>query len=674
MAVSVQTKIKKLREEIQQHNYSYYVLDEPAIPDIEYDKLMRSLQKLEEANPKLITPDSPTQRVGAQALDSFLPAVHEVPMLSLGNVFSAEELESFEIRIKDRLKRDINIDYIAEPKLDGLAVSLIYEKGLLIRGATRGDGMTGEDITENIRTINSVPLRLRKHINLPNKLEVRGEVFIPKKGFEKMNSDARKKGEKTFVNPRNAAAGSLRQLDPRNTAKRPLDIYFYSATNIEKLTKIKTHYESLQYLKELGLKICPEISKVPGYRGCLNFYEEILKKRDNLDYEMDGVVYKVNELALQEELGFVSRAPRWAVAHKFPAQEAVTKVERIEFQVGRTGALTPVAKLEPVFVGGVTVSNATLHNMDEVQRKDVRAGDEVIIRRAGDVIPEVVKTVLKPGAKRKRAVQRPTECPVCHSEVVRIDDEAVIRCSAGLYCAAQRKGAIKHFASRTAMDIEGLGDKLVDQLVDEELISSVQDLFNLEKEKIIALERMGEKSAENLLSAIDKSKQTTFSRFIYSLGIREVGEATATALADNFDNLNDLLSTNHEELQEIDDVGPVVAENILAFFSQNHNRKVIEALINAGVSWKKKPKLKKQNAFLEGNTYVLTGSLEKLTRSEASEKLMQLGAKVTSSVSKKTTAVIAGANSGSKLTKAENLGIKVLSEKDLLKLIKSKTI
>ena len=670
MAASVQSKIKKLREEIQQHNYSYYVLDEPAIPDVEYDKLMRNLQELEEVHPKLITPDSPTQRVGAKPLDAFSPAKHDTPMLSLGNAFNAEELEAFEVRIKDRLKRDINIDYTAEPKLDGLAVSLIYEKGLLVRGATRGDGMTGEDITENMRTIKSVPLRLRKHKNLPTKLEVRGEVFMPIKGFEKMNAKARRKGEKTFVNPRNAAAGSLRQLDPRNTAQRPLDIYFYSATNIEKHTPISTQYESLQFLKELGLKICPEIEKVPGYRGCLNYYEEILQRRDKLDYEIDGVVYKVNDLMLQEELGFVSRAPRWAVAHKFPAQEAITKVERIEFQVGRTGALTPVAKLEPVFVGGVTVSNATLHNMDEVRRKDVRPDDEVIIRRAGDVIPEVVKTVLKPAAKRKKAIQEPAECPECNSEVIRIDDEAVIRCSAGLFCPAQRKGAIKHFASRTALDIEGLGDKLVDQLVDEKLISSVQDLFYLEKEKIIALERMGEKSAENLLAAIEKSKQTTFSRFIYSLGIREVGEATASALADHFSTLQTLLATSHEELQEIDDVGPVVAENIMAFFAQQHNRDVINALLEIGVSWKKKPKLKKQNTSLAGNTYVLTGSLEKFTRIEASEKLKQLGAKVSSSVSKKTTAVIAGANPGSKISKAEKLGVKVLGEKDLIKMLK----
>ncbi|MFK7815879.1 MAG: NAD-dependent DNA ligase LigA [Gammaproteobacteria bacterium] len=671
MAASVLNKIKKLRDEIQQHNYSYYVLDEPTIPDVEYDKLMRSLQEQEEANPKLITADSPTQRVGAKPLDSFLSAKHEVPMLSLGNVFNEAELEAFEIRIKDRLKRDINIDYTAEPKLDGLAVSLIYKKGLLVRGATRGDGATGEDITENIRTIKSIPLKLRQHKSLPSLLEVRGEVFMPKKGFDKMNAVARKKGEKTFVNPRNAAAGSLRQLDPRNTAKRPLDIYFYSATNIEKLTKTSTQYESLQLLKEFGLKVCPEVKLVPGYRGCLSFYAEISKRRDKLDYEMDGVVYKVNDLMLQNELGFVSRAPRWAVAHKFPAQEAVTVVDRIEFQVGRTGALTPVAKLEPVFVGGVTVSNATLHNMDEVQRKDVRKGDKVIIRRAGDVIPEVVKTVLKAGVRRSKSVQVPKKCPECGSDVMRIEDEAVIRCSAGLYCPAQRKGAIKHFASRTAMDIEGLGDKLVDQLVDEKLISSVQDLFYLDVNKICALERMGEKSASNLLAAIESSKQTSFARFIYSLGIREVGVATASALADYFPNLDALLNANKEQLQEIDDVGPVVADNITSFVAQTHNREVVDALTEAGVRWKNKPKITNKKASLAGNTYVLTGTLEQLTRPLASEKLKQLGAKVTSSVSKKTTAVIAGANPGSKITKAEALGVKVLSEKDLLKLLKT---
>jgi len=671
MAVSIQNKIKKLREEILQHNYSYYVLDEPVVPDAEYDKLMRRLQKLEEENPKLVTAESPTQRVGAKPLDSFPSAKHEVAMLSLGNVFNLEELEAFEVRIKDRINRDINIDYTAEPKLDGLAVSLIYEKGILVRGATRGDGMTGEDITENIRTIKSIPLKLRAHKKLPNKLEVRGEVFMPKKGFEEMNAVARKKGEKTFVNPRNAAAGSLRQLDPRSTAKRPLDIYFYSATNIEKVTKISTQYESLQFMKELGLKICPEVDLVPGYRGCMSFYEKILNKRDKLDYEIDGVVYKVNELTLQEELGFVSRAPRWAVAHKFPAQEAVTKVDRIEFQVGRTGALTPVAKLEPVFVGGVTVSNATLHNMDEVKRKDVREGDEVIIRRAGDVIPEVVKTVLKKGQRRSKPIQAPTTCPECDSQAIRVDDEAVIRCSAGLICPAQRKGAIKHFASRLAMDVEGLGDKLVDQLVDEGLVSSVQDLYSLNKESVSSLERMGEKSATNLLAAIEESKKTSFARFIYALGIREVGEATAGALADNFPNIDALVNANDDELQDIDDVGPVVAENIITFLAQTRNRKVIDELVSAGVEWKKPVRLNKKNASLAGNIYVLTGTFEKFTRPQATEKLKQLGAKVTSSVSKKTTAVIAGEKPGSKVTKAEKLGIKILSEKDLSKLLKS---
>ncbi len=671
MADSVARKIKKLREEIQQHNYSYYVLDEPSIPDVEYDKLLRALQELEAAHPKLIRADSPTQRVGAKPLDAFLPAKHGVPMLSLGNVFNEEELEAFEIRIKDRLKRDINIDYTAEPKLDGLAVSLIYENGMLVRGATRGDGLTGEDITVNIRTIKSVPLCLQKSKSMPKKLEVRGEVFIPKKGFEKMNAQARHKGEKTFVNPRNAAAGSLRQLDPRNTAKRPLDIYFYSATKIDKYSAVTTQYESLMFLKNLGLKVCPEVELVPGYRGCLNYYKKILAKRDSMDYEIDGVVYKVNDLSLQEELGFVSRAPRWAVAHKFPAQEAVTQVLHIEFQVGRTGALTPVAKLEPVFVGGVTVSNATLHNLDEVKRKDVRVGDTVIVRRAGDVIPEVVKTVLKPGRKRNKPVQAPNQCPECESDIVRIEDEAVIRCSGGLYCPAQRKGAIKHFASRTAMDIEGLGDKLVDQLVDEGLILSVKDLYHLDKEQVIALERMGEKSTTNLLTAIEKSKKTTFARFIYALGIREVGEATAAVLADHFQDLNSLMHADTEELQVVPDVGPVVAQNISAFFKQLHNREVIQELINVGITWGKKAASTKQKSRLAGKTYVLTGSLENFSRTEAASHLKSLGAKVTSSVSKKTTAVITGVNPGSKLTKADALGVTVLNEKDLLALLQN---
>ena len=673
MASSVKSKISKLREEIRQHNYSYYVLDEPTIPDAEYDKLLRELQRIEEAHPKLITTDSPTQRVGAKPLDAFAPAKHEVPMLSLGNVFSNDDLSAFEVRIKDRLKRDINIDYMAEPKIDGLAVSLIYENGVLVRGATRGDGITGEEITENIRTIKSVPLRLRKIRNLPKVLEVRGEVFMSKKGFDEMNKIARKEGDKTFANPRNAAAGSLRQLDPRNTATRPLDIYFYSATNIEKLTSITTQYKSLEYLKKIGLKVCPEVELAPGYRGCLNYYKKILDIRDNLDYEIDGVVYKVNDLDLQEELGYVSRAPRWAVAHKFPAQEAITKVLRVEFQVGRTGALTPVAKLEPVFVSGVTVSNATLHNMDEVKRKDVRMGDTVIIRRAGDVIPEVVKTVLKPGSKRNKPVQAPLACPECESEVVQIEDEAVIRCSGGLYCPAQRKGAIKHFASRTAMDIEGLGDKLVDQLVNENLISNVKDLYHLQKNQIVSLEHMGEKSSEKLLKAIEESKNTSFSRFIYALGIREVGEATANALAEHYQDLDLLMQADVENLQEVPDIGPIVAENITTFFNQIHNREVINELLNVGVNWEKQPVSKLRNNRLEGSTYVLTGSLENFSRTKAASLLKSLGAKVTSSVSKKTTAVIAGVNPGSKLSKADSLGVKILSEDDLLSLLQDES-
>lgn len=671
MAGSVENKIKKLRKEIQRHNHLYYVLDDPAIPDAEYDKLMRALQELERKHPHLISPDSPTQHVGAQPLDTFLPAVHEVPMLSLGNVFSAGELEAFETRLRDRLKRDAGMDYTAEPKLDGVAVSLMYEDGILVRAATRGDGVTGEDITGNIRTIRSVPLRLRKYGRVPTKLEVRGEVYMPKKRFEQMNDEARRKNEKIFVNPRNAAAGSLRQLDPRNTAKRPLDIYLYSATNVEKHTSVTTQYDSLHYMRELGLKVCPEVRLVKGHQGCLDYYEEIFAKRDALDYEIDGVVYKVNDLALQEELGVVSRAPRWAVAHKFPAQEVITQVSGIEFQVGRTGALTPVAKLKPVFVGGVTVSNATLHNMEEVRRKDVRVGDRVIVRRAGDVIPEVVKTVIKPGCARKRPVQIPGKCPVCKSDVVQIEDEVVIRCSGGLYCPAQRKGAIKHFASRTAMDIEGLGEKLIDQFIDEGTITCVKDLYHLKKEQIVALERMGDKSAENLLTALKKSKRTTFARFIYALGIREVGVATAATLAAHFQGLDSLMQADSEQLQKVPDVGPVVAKNIIMFLKQPYNREVIEGLKEVGIDWKEETKPARHD--LAGNTYVFTGSLKNYSRTEAALHLKALGAKVTGSVSKKTTAVIAGVDPGATLEKARALGVEILHEKNLKALLQTES-
>lgn len=669
MTRAVKHTLKKLREEIERHSHAYHVLDDPVIPDAEYDALFRTLQKLEADHPDLVAADSPTQRIGAKPRDTLPPAEHEVPMLSLDNVFDAGELEAFGARIRDRLGGDGDIEYIAEPKIDGLAVSLVYEQGVLVRGATRGDGVTGEDVTGNIRTIRSVPLHLQRHAGLPEKLEVRGEVFMSRQGFEKINAQARHEGKKTFVNPRNAAAGSLRRLDPRDTARYPLDLYFYNATNITQHTSVHTQFDALQYLKELGLKVCAEAKRVSGYRGCLEYYEAILGKKASLDYEMDGVVYKVNELALQEALGVVSRAPRWAVAHKFPAQEAVTRVTDIRFQVGRTGVLTPVAKLEPVFVGGATVSNATLHNMDEVRRKDVRVGDEVIIRRAGDVIPEVVKTVLEPDAGRSEAVPVPKACPECHAEVVRIEGETAIRCSGGLYCPAQRKGVIKHFASRTAMDIEGLGHKLVDQLVDKEQVSSVKDIFRLTKGQLVALERMGDRSAENLLNAIEKSRHTSLARFTFALGIRGVGEATAAALADHFRDLDPLSQADVERLQEVPDVGPVIAENITAFFRQPHNQEVISGLIDAGIVWEIKPEPEEHKAPLAGKTYVLTGRLEKFSRTEAASQLKSLGAKVTGRVSKETTAVFAGKNPGSKITQADSLGVSVRTEKDLLVLI-----
>lgn len=669
MTRAIEQKIEQLREDIEQHSYAYHVLDDPLIPDAEYDALFRALQQLESDHPDLVTAASPTQRIGAKPSDAFPPAEHAEPMLSLGNVFDAAELEAFETRIRDRLGEDREIEYTAEPKIDGLAVSLVYENGVLVRGATRGDGFTGEDITENIRTIRSVPLRLQKHRDMPERLEVRGEVFMPKKGFEKINAQARQEDRKTFVNPRNAAAGALRRLDPQETAGYPLDAFFYNATGIAKRTPIRTQFGVLQYLKKMGLKICAEAQQVSGCRGCLEYHAAILGKRAALDYELDGVVYKVNDLASQEVLGMVSRAPRWAVAHKFPAQEAATRIADIRFQVGRTGALTPVAKLEPVFVGGATVSNATLHNMDEVNRKDVRIGDRVIIRRAGDVIPEVVKTIPDSGVERGDPIQAPRRCPECNSEVVRIEDEALIRCSGGLYCPAQRKGVIRHFASRKAMDIEGLGVKLVDQLVDKGLVSSVKDLFHLAKEDLVELEFMGELSATNLLEAIERSKRTTLARFIYALGIREVGEATAASLADRFRGLEPLLQADCEALQEVPDVGPVIAENITAFFRQAHNLEILSELKHAGLVLEVKPRPDGQDKPLAGKTYVLTGRLEKLSRAEAALQLKSLGAKVTGSVSRKTTAVVEGENPGSKADKARSLGVEVLAEEDLLALL-----
>lgn len=669
-AAELLAEIDALKKELMDHNHRYYVLDDPIVPDAEYDRLFQKLQAFESDYPQFKTPDSPTQRVGGKPLDSFQQVTHKIPMLSLGNVFNEEELVAFDKRIKDRLKSDETIIYACEPKLDGLAVSLTYERGVLVQGATRGDGQTGEDITQNVKTIGSIPLNLRGD-DFPTVLEVRGEVFMSKSGFEEMNEKAEAAGEKVFVNPRNAAAGSLRQLDSKITAKRPLDIYLYSVGYSEGGTLPTTHLETLERLKTWGFRINPEVKKAQGPEGCQQYFEEISNKRDSLDYEIDGIVYKVNDFALQERLGFVSRAPRWATAHKFPAQEAVTELLGVEFQVGRTGALTPVARLEPVFVGGVTVSNATLHNMDELERMDLHVGDSVVLFRAGDVIPKIVRAIPE---KRKADAQKPVmpkECPECGSAVERIEGEAIYRCTGGLICGAQIKEGIKHFASRRAMDIDGLGDKLVEQFFEESLIKNLADLYHLEKDKVAALERMGDKSAENLIAALEASKDTTLPRFIFSLGIREVGEATALNLANHFGDLPALIAATEEELQAVPDVGPIVAQHIQLFFQQPHNVSVINALLDTGIHWDPIDvvAVAEDELPLDGKTYVLTGTLSSMGRNDAKALLVKLGAKVTGSVSKKTDAVIAGEAAGSKLTKAESLGVPVMDEDQLVALL-----
>ncbi|VAW67359.1 DNA ligase (NAD(+)) [hydrothermal vent metagenome] len=661
-------QITKLCDQLNHHSYQYYVLDDPDIPDVAYDRLYRKLQALEAQYPELVTADSPTQRVGDKPLQGFSQVKHEVPMLSLDNVFNEEELSEFNKRILQRLDREEDILFAAEPKLDGLAVSLLYENGLLVRAGTRGDGTTGEDITQNIRTIHSIPLKLLGD-NIPQLLEVRGEVFMPKAGFEKLNQLARENDEKVFVNPRNAAAGSLRQLDPRITATRPLAMYCYAVGKIEGAPQLETHSEMLDQLQQWGLPLCKERKIVEGVAGCLNYFNELSVSRNDLSYEIDGIVYKVNSLKLQQELGFVSKAPRWAIAHKFPAQEEITRVNGIDFQVGRTGALTPVARLEPVFVGGVTVSNATLHNMDEVNRKDVRVGDKVIVRRAGDVIPEVVKVV--PDARQQRAekVQLPATCPVCDSEVEQLEGESTARCSGGLFCSAQRKEAIKHFASRKALDVDGLGDKIVEQLVDAGLIENIDDLFSIKAEKISQMERMGDKSAQNLVDALQQSKHTTLAKFIYSLGIREVGEATARSLAQYFTTLEAIKSADEETLQQVDDVGPVVAAHIVCFFKQPHNLEVINKLMLAGIHWDEIEAAEEKQQTLQGKTFVLTGTLTEMTRDELKKMLQDRGAKVSGSVSKKTSYVVAGDKAGSKLIKAEQLGVEILDESGVMKIL-----
>ena len=663
--------IDVLRSQIRKHDYSYYVVDDPSVPDAEYDRLMRELIKLETQSPDLITSDSPTQRVAGSPLDSFKQVKHAMPMLSLSNVFNMQELEAFDKRVKDRLGIDEKINYNAEPKLDGLAVSLRYENGFLMQAATRGDGSSGEDITENVRTIRSVPLKLEGK-KIPQRLEVRGEVYISKKGFTQMNALARKNDQKEFVNPRNAAAGSLRQLDAKLTAKRPLDMFCYGVGLVEGGTLPDNHNAMLEQLKQWGLRVCPLIKLVEGAQGCWQYYEKIQQQREQLDYEIDGIVYKVNLKHYQDELGFVSRAPRWATAHKFPAQEEITIVNGIDFQVGRTGAITPVAKLEPVFVGGVTVSNATLHNMDEVERKDVRTGDTVIIRRAGDVIPEVVKVVLERRRKGARKIKLPKKCPECANEIIRVKGEAVARCIAGFSCPAQRKGALKHYASRKAMDIEGLGDKLIDQLVDAHLVKDLSDLYRLDEETLSNLERMGEKSAQNIVLAIEKSKQADFAKFLFGLGIREVGVATALTLVDYFDyDLKKLMAADEETLQLVPDVGPVVAKNIIQYFSLEANKHLIHLLCDdIGIGWSVPVSSDTgSKGTLSGNTYVLTGTLASMTRDQAAQAIREKGGKVVSSLSKNTSALVAGDKAGSKLQKAQKLVVPVLSEQDLIALV-----
>ena len=666
----VSSRVTELHSLLHEANHAYYVLDNPSIPDAEYDRLFHELKDLESKHPEFLTPDSPTQRVGAAPLSQFEQVQHEVPMLSLDNAFNEQDMQDFNRRIQDRLKDDTDILYACEPKLDGIAVSLLYENGILVRAATRGDGATGENITQNIKTVPSIPLKLIGD-NHPPILEVRGEVYMPKAGFDAFNEKAKEKGEKLFVNPRNAAAGSLRQLDSRITASRPLEFCCYSLGRVEGAGMPSKHSDILKRFAQWGFIINPEMDVVKGAEGCLEYYERLAQKRNDLAYEIDGIVFKVDDIATQQTLGFVSRAPRWAIAHKFPAQEEMTLLEDVEFQVGRTGAITPVARLKPVFVGGVTVSNATLHNMDEVERLDVRVGDTVIIRRAGDVIPQVVKVVEEKRPSNATEIKLPETCPVCDSHVERVEDEAVARCTGGLVCAAQRKEAIKHFASRKAMDIDGLGDKIVEQLVDEGQIESFLDLYSLKHETVANLERMGDKSAQNLLSAIEVSKKTTFAKFLYSLGIREVGVATAQNLVNHFLDIRSLVKADYDALIEVEDVGPIVAKYILNFFAEPHNQKIIDGLLNIGIEWPAIEKKSEDELPLNGLTYVVTGTLSTMGRDQAKAYLQSLGAKVAGSVSAKTHALVAGEKAGSKLQKAQDLGVDVLDEEAFMALLAS---
>ncbi len=665
MTTSIQQQIDDLRKTLRHHEYQYHVLDDPQIPDSEYDRLFHQLKALEQQHPELVTADSPTQRVGARPLSEFAQIRHEIPMLSLDNAFSNEEFFSFVKRIQDRLALVPEpLTFCCEPKLDGLAVSILYVNGVLSQAATRGDGTTGEDITQNIRTIRNIPLQLLTD-NPPARLEVRGEVFMPHAGFERLNERALEHGEKTFANPRNAAAGSLRQLDPKITSQRPLMLNAYSIGIAEGVELPPTHFERLQWLKSVGIPVNNEIQLCDGIENVLNFYRTIMAKRSSLGYDIDGAVLKINDIALQQRLGFISKAPRWAIAYKFPAEEVRTRLLDVEFQIGRTGAVTPVAKLEPVSVGGVTVSNATLHNNDEIKRLGISIGDIVLIRRAGDVIPQVIKLVHK-AKKGNKPIVFPTHCPVCDSLIIRIEGEAVARCTGGLFCAAQRKEALKHFVSRKAMDIDSVGGKLIEQLVDREWIHTPADLFKLDLTTLTRLERMGPKSAENALASLEKAKNTTLARFIFALGIRDVGEATALNLANHFKTLEALQNADLEQLQQVPDVGEVVANRIFVFWREAHNVAVVEDLIAQGVHWETVDVQEvKENPF-KGKTVVLTGTLSQMGRNDAKALLQQLGAKVSGSVSAKTDYVIAGEAAGSKLSKAAELGVQVLSEEEFL--------
>lgn len=663
---NIQTQIDNLRKTLRQYEYEYHVLDNPTVPDSEYDRLFHQLKALELAHPEFLTSDSPTQRVGAKPLSGFSQIRHEIPMLSLDNAFSDKEFNAFVKRIEDRLIiLPKPLTFCCEPKLDGLAVSILYVNGILTQAATRGDGTTGEDITVNIRTIRNIPLQLLTD-NPPVRLEVRGEVFMPHAGFERLNEYALEHGEKTFANPRNAAAGSLRQLDPNITSKRPLVLNAYGIGIAEGVELPNTHYARLQWLKSIGIPVNPEIRLCNGTNEVLDFYRDIQNKRSSLGYDIDGTVLKINDIALQNELGFISKAPRWAIAYKFPAQEELTVLNDVEFQVGRTGAITPVAKLEPVFVAGVTVSNATLHNGDEIERLNIAIGDTVVIRRAGDVIPQIIGVLHERRPDNAKPIIFPTNCPVCDSQIIRIEGEAVARCTGGLFCAAQRKEALKHFVSRKAMDIDGIGGKLIEQLVDRELIHTPADLFKLDLTTLTRLERMGVKSAENALNSLEKAKSTTLARFIFALGIREVGEATALNLANHFKTLDALKAADLEELQQVPDVGEVVANRIFVFWREAHNVAVVDDLIAQGVHWETVEVKEASENLFKDKTVVLTGTLTQMGRNEAKSLLQQQGAKVSGSVSSKTDFVIAGDAAGSKLAKAQELNITVLTEEEFL--------